>query len=274
MDNLSVFYRIGKEIKIDNEVDSNLYEKGCVVSQDIAPKSKMKKGRAVYVVVSRGSKIVPVPGLIGSLTSKAVIDLKNAFLDVGYEASVPSASVPENIIIAQSPPAGENVPSGSVINILKSSGPKKPSFIMPDFKGNNISVIYGAMKKYELVISGLSVKENDTLDSGSVLEQSPQAGSKIDRETPITFIVSKKPNDARLKQRLIKFTYRREDAGVPVLIKINVLSLNGSETVYNEMTQPGRLISASASVRGDALVQVFSGTKVVKEMDFKLEGGQ
>jgi beta-lactam-binding protein with PASTA domain len=263
--------RVGVDVKVENEVDSNMYEKGCIVSQDMPPRSKIKKGRSIYVVVSRGSKIVPVPGVVGSLDSKAVVDLRNANLDTGYEASVSSFVAPKDMVIAQSPPADENVPTGSTINILKSSGPKKLEFLMPNFKGMNISGIYSAMKEYKLVISSLTVKDDDTMESGTVIDETPSAGYKINDETPVSFIVSKKTNDTKLRQRYIKFSYKQEGTNVPVLVKILVLSLNGSETVFNEMAQPGRVINESATVRGDALVQVFSGTQVIKEMEFKLE---
>ncbi|HRU40131.1 MAG TPA: PASTA domain-containing protein, partial [Candidatus Goldiibacteriota bacterium] len=42
--------KLGIEVKVENEVDSNLYDKGRIVSQDMPAKSKLKKGRAVYVV--------------------------------------------------------------------------------------------------------------------------------------------------------------------------------------------------------------------------------
>jgi beta-lactam-binding protein with PASTA domain len=266
--------RSGIEVKVENEVDSNLYEKGYVVSQDMPPRSTIKKGRAIYVVISKGSRMVVVPGIAGSLTSKAVIDLKNAFLDAGLETAVSSFVAPQDIIISQSPPDGENVPSGSTVNILKSTGPKKFDFMMPDFKGKNISDIYSIMKKYELFISDLTVQDNDNVDSGSVIDQSPEAGYKINKESPVSFIISKKPGDTALRKRLIKISYRQEKANVPSLVKINVLSLNGSETVYNEMTPPDKLINLSASVRGDALVQIFSGTQVIKEIEFKTENAQ
>lgn len=266
--------RVGIEIKVENEVDNNMYEKGCIVSQDMPPKSKIKKGRAIYVVVSKGSKIVPVPNVIGSLLSKAIIELKNSNVDTGYEASVSSFVVPQDVVIAQSPPAGESIPSGSQINILKSTGPRDFEFMMPDFSSRNISEVFSMMKQYALSISSISVQDDDALPSGSIISQSPEAGYKINKDTQIVLTASKQPDDQRLKQRLIKFSYRLENTDSPALVKINVLSLGGSETVYNEMTQPGKVINESATVRGDALVQFYVGPEVVKEAEFRLEDAQ
>ncbi|HRU38390.1 MAG TPA: PASTA domain-containing protein, partial [Candidatus Goldiibacteriota bacterium] len=142
-------------------------------------------------------------------------------------------------------------------------------FLMPDFSATSISEIYNAIRKYNLSISSLNVEENKDLESGSIISQSPLPGIRINKETPISFTVSRRPGDSSLRQRLIKFSYKLENAVSPSLVKIQVLSLNGSETVYNEVTSPGRVINESATVCGDALVQVFVATKIDKEMEFK-----
>ena len=48
--------------------------------------------------------------------------------------------------------------------------------------------------------------------------------------------------------------------------------LNGSEIIYNDITQPQQKIRVNAKVRGDALVQVFIGTELLKEIEFKGPG--
>ena len=50
---------------------------------------------------------------------------------------------------------------------------------------------------------------------------------------------------------------------------IKVLSLNGSETLYNEVAQPNEPININATILGDALVQIWNGTEIAKEMEFK-----
>lgn len=261
--------KLGLELKIENEVDSNLFEKGCIISQDIPPKSKIKKGRNIYVVVSRGSKTIQMPDITGLPLQKAVIELKNSNLDIGLEASTSSFVFKENIIIAQSPPPGENIPTGSKVNILKSTGQRKFNFMMPDFKNQNIKNVFNILKKYDLHINNLDVEDNDKLESATICKQTPPFGSLINKETPIDFIVSKKGDDPKLNQRFIKINYKHE-RDTAILIKIIALSLNGSETLYNEVTQPNQQINLNATVRGDAIVQIYEGTEMIKQLEYNL----
>jgi serine/threonine-protein kinase len=265
----NVTSRLGLELKIENEIDSNLFEKGSIISQDIPPKTKIKKGRTIYVVISRGSKIIKMPNISGLPLQKAIIELKNANLDTGLESSTSSFVFKENVIISQSPQPDENIPSGSKVNILKSTGQKKFSYMMPDFINKNIKDVFYILKKYNLHINNLNVEDNDNLESGTIIRQNPSYGCMINEQTLIDFTVSKKSDDIKLKKRFIKINYKNENTN-PVLIKIIILSLAGSEILYNEITQPGQQINLNATVRGDAIVQIYEGTNLIKQLEYNL----
>ncbi|MCX7698957.1 MAG: PASTA domain-containing protein [Candidatus Goldbacteria bacterium] len=261
--------KLGLELKIENEIDSNLYEKGCIISQDIPPKTKIKRGRVIYVVVSRGSKIIEMPNIIGLPIQKAIIELKNANLEIGIEAAVSSFVFKENTIISQSPLPGENIPTGSKVNILKSIGPKKFNFMMPDFTNKNIKDVFNILKKYNLHINTLNTEDNNNLTSGTIIKQTPLPGHMVNEESKIGFTISKKSDDINLKKRFIKISYKHENTN-PTLIKIIVLSLNGSETLYNDITQPNQQITLDATVRGDAIVQIYEGNNLIKQIEYNL----
>jgi|DewCreStandDraft_4_1066084.scaffolds.fasta_scaffold10425_6 serine/threonine-protein kinase len=261
--------KLGLELKIENEVDSNLFEKGTIISQDTPPKSKIKKGRIIYVVVSRGFQITKMPDITGMPVQKAIIELKNANLDIGLESSVSSFIFKENTIIAQSPLPGEDIPTGSKVNILKSTGQKKFNFLMPDFTNKNIKDVFATLKKYNLHINNLISADDENLESGTIIKQEPQSGYLINEDTQINFTVCKKPDDEKLKKRFIKISYKYENEN-SALIKIIVLSLSGSEILYNEITQPNQQINLNATVRGDAIVQIYEGTKLLKQIEYNL----
>ena len=98
--------RLKLDLKVQDEVHSNIHQKGCIVTQLTKPKEKIKKGRIIYVIVSKGSKLVTVPRITGLLKSKAMINLKNSDLEEGYESEVSSRIYKENSIIAQAPAPG------------------------------------------------------------------------------------------------------------------------------------------------------------------------
>lgn len=263
--------RMGFDLKVEDHIPSPVVPKGSIISQNIKPRAQIKKGRAVYVMVSSGSKTVTVPDLANMTKSKAVVFLKNSDLEAGTDAAIYSSIYKEDTIIAQAPPAGAQLQANLGVNTLKSLGPGKPGYVMPDCKGKNITDIYKALARRNIFVKSLEVVDSEELESGTITGQSPDAGYKINEDSAITLTISKKPSDLSLKKRLIKiyYTFEGRDDNNAKLIRINVFSLNGSETVYSEMTEPGKSIGANAAVIGDAIVQVFLGTELLKETVYK-----
>ncbi|MCE5300527.1 MAG: PASTA domain-containing protein [Spirochaetia bacterium] len=259
--------RMKIDLKIEDEQFSNVYEQGMIITQDIKPKTQIKKGRVVYVVVSKGSKLVLVPDITNSLKSKAIVDLKNTGLIEGSTAAIRSNIYKENIVIAQSPAPGEEIPAGMPMNLLYSSGERERDFLMPNFTGRTIFDSFELIKTNKLMVEKLIVEENSGLESGVILSQSPGAGYMVNNNTPITLKASINESDERLKKRIIHLSYVNP-AQVPQLIKITVLSLNGSDTIFSEVAEPGQVITLSTAVRGNALVQIYNGTGLAKEMEF------
>lgn len=261
--------RMGLELKVEDETYSSIYGEGVVISQDVKPKSKIKKGRIIYVTVSRGAKIVDVPDVRGNPAPQAVIALKNSFLGEGLLSAVYSNAYKDTIIISQSPPPGAKVSFGYRVNLLKSIGPKNNVYVMPDFSNTLIYDSYALLKNNGLYIDKVTVQNNEEIPSGTIISQSPGAGGPVDSDSPISFVITKKESDASLKRRLIKIPFTLTDTTTPKFVKITIFSLNGSETVYNEVTTPGTALNISATVMGTALAQVFVGKELVKEYEYK-----
>lgn len=260
--------RMKIDLKIDDEIYSPIYEAGCVVSQDIKARTEIKKGRTVYIVVSKGSKTVIIPDISAQPKSAAVVLLRNNGLLEGNDTVVSSAIYKDTTVISQSPAAGQPSPAGIRVNMLRSSGPRKRDYLMPNLSGMNAFAAFESLRKNKLLIEKLTVEPNEDIASGTVLAQEPPAGFMVNEKTPISFKASIKESDAALKKRIVKITYANP-GNLPVLVKIHVLSLNGSEVLYNEVAQPNEPINVNAAIRGEALVQIWNGTEIDREMEFK-----
>ncbi len=263
--------KLALELKVEDEIYSNIYEKGIVISQNLKPKSKIKKGRVVYVILSKGSKLVTTPDITNTLKSKAIIEIKNNDLDEGYESVIFSPIYKENFIIAQYPPPGVQIQFKSRINFLKSAGEKKQSFLMPDFLNQNIFSVYKILSSKKIFLNKLIIEDNENFNTGTIINQEPPYGHKINSDTQIILTATKKPSDTFLKKRLIKIVYTLTESNVARLIKINVFSLSGNETIFNDVIEPQKTISLNTNVIGDAYVQIFMGNELLKELEYKLK---
>ena len=108
-----------------------LVERGCVIRTEPKPRTEMRVGETVVYYVSRGEEEkgnVTVPNFVGMTASAAYQimvgeDPSDPMLSLGKVTYEQSATVPKGQIISQSlDPEGEQVPRGSRIDFVVSSG--------------------------------------------------------------------------------------------------------------------------------------------------------
>ena len=98
---------------------------GTVIGQRPAAGIRAKTGSTVVLEVVKGKPSVAVPNFVGRSESEAVAGLRRDGL-TSHVVRVP-ASQPSGRVIAQNPPAGQNVAQGSLVRLNVSKGPAKPA---------------------------------------------------------------------------------------------------------------------------------------------------
>ena len=95
---------------------------GIVISQDPAGGQKADKGSTVTINVSSGPSAVAVPDVAGQSATTASANLTELGFKVN-ETQQSSTSVDAGKVIGTNPPAGKQLPRGSVVTIIVSTGP-------------------------------------------------------------------------------------------------------------------------------------------------------
>ena len=105
------------------------------------------EGGALKLLVSRSALYVDVPNLTGIELPFAVNKLRNLHshnrsvsLAIGATTYIPSDKTAENIVLDQSPKAGEKVTPDRRVNILVSAGKIEGDMLMPDVTGQSIDL--------------------------------------------------------------------------------------------------------------------------------------
>ncbi|MCJ7577972.1 MAG: PASTA domain-containing protein, partial [candidate division Zixibacteria bacterium] len=125
---------------------------GIILSQSPNPQTKVKKGRIVKVVVSKGEKIVQVPNLKGVSLRQAELMLGEEGLEVGEINWIPSDSLPENVVVNSSPSYGLSVPLGMSVNFKVSLGASPDTVMMPNLAGKSLEEAKNILKELSLEI--------------------------------------------------------------------------------------------------------------------------
>ena len=158
---------------------------GRVIEQDPPADRQVESGSAVDLVFSSGPQTVEVPSVTGMSVADAEAALETAGLVLGEQAEQNDQTVPEGQIISQDPPAGEEVPEETPVNVVVSAGPSV--VIVPDL----ICRSY-ASAKAELEGLGLRVELGDPVlprpecpNAVRVAQQDTPPGSAVPPDTLI-----------------------------------------------------------------------------------------
>ena len=158
---------------------------GTVIAQQPAAGEQLEQNQSVNVTVSSGKEQATVPQLI-ALTSpeSARIALTDAGLKLGI-VSQKASDQPSGYVLEQSPSEGTQVDAGTMVNITVSSGLVQ----VPSVTG-----LSEAQARSDLAQAGFEaqvVEQNDsTVAEGTVLAQSPKAGSDLARGSTVTITVA------------------------------------------------------------------------------------
>jgi eukaryotic-like serine/threonine-protein kinase len=137
-----------------------------------------------YVSGGGSSYAVPsVTGLTLAQAQKAVVDA-HLVPAVKYEAS---STTPKGQVVSSNPPSGDDVSKGSTVTLLVSTGPQ-------DVKVPNVTNQQYTQAQNTLQNLGLQVQQktdnSSTQPSGTVLSQSPGAGTAVPPGSTVTLTVS------------------------------------------------------------------------------------
>jgi beta-lactam-binding protein with PASTA domain len=122
-------------------------DNGLVLSQHPEAGNIVSEGSTLKLTVSRSALLIDVPNLTGIELPFALNKIKNLHirdrsvtLPVGIISYIPSNTIAENVVIAQSPQKGEKVTLDRKINFLVSAGKKDVGAKMPDVTGQSIDL--------------------------------------------------------------------------------------------------------------------------------------
>ncbi len=177
-------------LEVETEyVENNDVAENKVISQSVAPGTKVVAGTKIKLTASSGSAAVAIEDITG-LTEEAAIGRIEA---AGFKVSVEYAFSDEKekgMVISQNPAGGEKIAPGSTISIKVSSGPEDKGVEVPNIVGKDQTEANSAITSAGFKVGTAKEDYSDTVEKGKVISQSPSAGSKIEKDNAISYTVS------------------------------------------------------------------------------------
>ena len=202
--------------KADEPIASEKIEKGKIVSQTPSKNSKVKKGRTIRVILSAGNTELKVPDLKGLSYKEAKTLLSEMGLQISKGDEVDSDSVTEGLIASQYPSAKTKVDKGDIITVNISKG--KKDAVIPKLVGTTFtseSDVSATLSKYGYKLGKVSYEESYETP-GTIIKQSPDAGTTAEKKTTVDIVISKAKSKATVPN-LNGMTYDQAESALQSL---------------------------------------------------------
>jgi eukaryotic-like serine/threonine-protein kinase len=149
--------------------------------------AKSANGSTITLTLSLGPVKIPVPSVTGQPLQQAEQQLRSAGLTFSTPKQVTSATIASGVVISTDPVAGTHWPKNKPVAITVSEGPP-----LPDFKGQQVPAAQAAAASGGYSINPVQAARSDQ-PAGTIIRQSPPAGSPVQSGEVVTVYVSPGP---------------------------------------------------------------------------------
>ncbi|MFN3683680.1 MAG: PASTA domain-containing protein [Fimbriimonadaceae bacterium] len=227
-------------------------------------------GLGWWVLFNLGKpKLVEVPNIVGMTVNVAKEAVAPAKLRIVVSARKPSEQYPADVILEVSPEPGNKVKEGSPLAVVVSSGSR---FVqVPDLRGYTVDAARALLQSLNLRLDDRvrTVRSSDQPE-GTVVDQEPDAGAKVEQGTTLRVRVSGASSDSEpppapeeapwRKTVRIRLNRLRE----PVILRVDLTDATGTRTLIEELHQPDEVVELNPEIVGDPaeLTVYYDGRKI------------
>lgn len=165
-------------------------KKGLVLRQRPFPNTVVKSGRRVYLIISGGKPLIQMPMLVGRTIAEAKFILERNSLLLGEITFVP-ADAAKGVVIKQSVISPLQVERGTKIALSVSSGIEEGTIEAPTLVGMTEKAAIQMVQSMNLQIGKKNYQISPGILPGTIMEQYPLPGQKVNPGSKIDLFISK-----------------------------------------------------------------------------------
>ena len=261
-----------KEIKpVLKFYDTFDVEDGVILAQYPEAGAVMSEGDRIKLTVSRNNLTLEVPSLVGkelpiakNMIRNLHIGERTVSLGVGVITYVPSTKSAENIVLDQSPKAGEKVTPENKINILVSAGNVAGEQKMPDITGQSIDLCYDLLAAKGLVVDEEVVNATNPADSGRIMAQEPAKDAPVTKGQTVKLKIAYYPVEEHFYNGYEKVVYEIPDDEEEGLYEAYIDDYNPKRVVFSQRLKPKQKMQFVFQRTGNARVMIMRDKKNLK----------
>ena len=194
-------------VPVSSQAPSLTVAERAVISLNPAAGSVVQRGSHVSVVVSTGPASVGVPDVRNLTSAEAQHKLRQAHFKPSVQ-NRPSATVASGRVISTEPSQGVPLLAGSPVTVFVSTGP--PQVEVPEVTGQSEAEARGSLRAAGLHVGAVTKREEAGQAAGTVLSQTPSAGSSVRSGEAVSLVVAKASQEVAVPRVVGKKQERAE----------------------------------------------------------------
>ena len=183
-------YAVGLRCDVETREYDDIVPEGRVLRQNPAAGVKVKKGRHVDAVLSKGPEVAPIPKVGGLSETHAKRELRRHGFTIGGTRRAYSDEVAKDLTVKVVPAEGTTVSKEMPIRVVISDGPKPTHTVVPNVIGESLGSARSKIEESGMVVGRISHENNASLPPGTVLSQSVSPGTNVPLESSLDIVVS------------------------------------------------------------------------------------
>ncbi|MGC8861985.1 MAG: protein kinase domain-containing protein [Armatimonadota bacterium] len=234
------------------------------------------------LLIARPRAQIQVPQFVGKTWEEAQAEAEARGIELIDDGRVYSDTYEAGKICSAVPPAGTMVPRGEArVRVKISLGPS--TVPVPDLVGMSEADANEAAVKAGFIIGKVTQQYSDKVPVNAVISQNPEPGLRRAPNTTIDLVISQgpKPRPTEPTEEPVpppaagerRFNVDIEvppDADGPQEVLIKVVDINGENTVYREIHDPGNKFRTTVTAQGPNIrIKVYIGGVLVRDVSYR-----
>ena len=264
---------VGLKIEKGDSVYSSDYDEGEICSQDPDVSASVKKGKTISVNISKGMKEGTVPNIVGKTYQDAEYYLEKYDFKAGT-VTTEKSKMPKDMVISQSPAAGEEAKPGSKVSFVISEGTAEGEAIVPLLLGKDVDEAKTTLEKAGLKVGATTYEKSTAYPKNQVLWQQYTADTTLAEGSTVDIKVSSGNEDV---SQSIDLYVDYSSAGEAVFwLTVTISDESGT---HNVITRSERLKENAGETvtltgKGEGKVTVIFNDEVVIKKNVNFNTGE
>ena len=240
-------------------------EEGHIISQT-PEKDTMTKDKRIYVIVSKGQKMVEMTDVKGKDIKVARYELEDTLGFVVKVEEVVDEKTAEGIVKSQSVEKGESIPYGSEITLTVSKGDGKASVIMPSVVGKTEADAKSKLEGLKLSVK-VKYSEDSTKSNGVVLTQSYPENQSLKEGDLVEITVNKLLMTKNISLNLLELQGGSPIEADSIDVKVTASIDGGAQNTVHDNSYSPDTKNVNFQINGykSAVLKIYLDEKLVKE---------